>query len=50
MGWATTRLYFIAQFVAKSVGFLAAKKDIKSSFNQVKLFCLDIFDQLIGFY
>ena len=29
--------------VAKSAGFLAAKKGIKFSFNQLKLFCVDIF-------
>ena len=33
--------------VAKNAGFLAAKKELKSCF---KLFCLDIFDQLVGFY
>ena len=33
--------------VAKSAGFLAAKKGLKSCF---KLFCLDIFYQLVGFF
>ena len=33
--------------VAKNAGFLAAKKELKSCF---KLFCLDIFDQLVGLY
>ena len=32
--------------VAKSAGFLAEKKGL----NWLKLFCLDIFDQLVGFY
>ena len=27
----------------KSADFLAAEKDLKSSFNELKLFCLDIF-------
>ena len=27
--------------------FLAAKKGLKSSLNELKLFCLDIFDQLV---
>ena len=35
---------------SESAGFLAAKKGLKTSFNQLKLFCLDIFDQLVGFY
>ena len=35
--------------VAKSACFLAPKNE-KASFNQLKLFCLDIFDQLVGFY
>ena len=26
------------------------KKGLKSRFNELKLFCLDIFDQLVGFY
>ena len=49
-GWA--RLYFIcySPLVAKSSGFLAAKKGLKSSFNRLKLFSLRIFDQLVGFY
>ena len=35
---------------SESVGFLAAKKGLKSSFNQLNLFCLHVFDQLLGFY
>ena len=39
------------KLVAKSASFLAAKKDKKkSSFNELKLFCLDIFDTLFGFW
>ena len=34
----------------KIADFLAAKKGLKSSFNWLKLFCLDIFDELVGFY
>ena len=39
-----------SSLVAKSAGFLAEKKGLKSSFNELKLFCLDIFDQIVGFY
>ena len=31
-------------------GLFGGKKELKSSFNQLKLFCLNIFDQLVGFY
>ena len=35
--------------VTKSAGFFGGKKGLKFSFNLLKLFCLDIFDQ-VGFY
>ena len=36
--------------VVKAPAFWRQKKGFKSSFNQIKLFCLDIFDELVGFY
>ena len=44
-----SRLHVIAHG-SESAGFLTEKKGLKSSFNKLKLFCLDIFDQLVGFY
>ena len=43
IGWATTRL------VPKSAGFENQNNDSWIVFCQLKLFCLDIFDQLVGF-
>ena len=45
--WATTRLYVI---VAKSAGFENQSNGGWIAFWWIKLFCLDIFDQLVGFY
>ena len=43
IGWVTLRL------VAKSAGFENQNNDSWIAFFQLKLFCLDIFDQLVGF-
>ena len=46
--WIFMGFNFIV-LVTKSAGFFGGKKGLKFSFNLLKLFCLDIFDQ-VGFY
>ena len=46
IGWANTRLYVIAPKVAKSTGFENQNNGGWIVFCWLKLFCLDIFDQL----
>ena len=36
--------------IAESADFFGGKNGLKSSFNQLRLFCLHIIDQLVGFY
>ena len=48
IGWATTRLYVIySPLVVKSPGFETQNNGGWIVLYQLKLFCLDIFDQLV---
>ena len=44
------RAIFYSPLVAKTVGFENQNNDGWIALRQLKLFCLDIFDQLVGFY
>ena len=44
----STNLVFY--FSSEKRRLFGGKKGLKSSFNYLKLFCLDIFDQPVGFY
>ena len=56
--WQLTENLIVPYFLQNLVFYFSSekrrlfggKKGLKSSFNYLKLFCLDIFDQPVGFY